>query len=140
MTIKDSPEHLIQSLADVFKEFPEINLAILYGSVAAGTPRNDSDIDLAVAVDSRAPVPYDTLVDISLKTGRVAGREAQVRDLSSAQGVFLKQVLTTGIVVLQRDSTVRAEFIIRMLDFVEDMLPNVRMIRTAAKERLIAGY
>ena len=139
MSAHPSTEYLNHQLGEVIEEYPSINLAILYGSVAHGTARPDSDIDLAVAVDARTPVPYDTLVDISLKAGRVAGREAQVRDLANANGIFLKQVLTTGTVIFQRDSVVRAELTIRMLDFVEDMLPYVRMIRATARERFIAG-
>jgi len=139
MTAAELPQNLIQNLTQVFQTFPELNLAILYGSVAAGTARPDSDIDIAVAIDSRTPIPYETLLRISSEIGARTGREAQVRDLSQAQGVFLQQVLTKGIVVLQRDSTVRAHLIIRMLDFVEDMLPNVRMIRTRNRERFLAG-
>ena len=52
------------------------------------------------------------LIDISLACGDAVGREVQVRDLA------------------------RAELIIRMLDFVEDMLPNVRMARRANTERV----
>ena len=130
---------IVDQLVQVLKGHRDLQLGILYGSAVTGTLHADSDIDLALAVDTRTPVPHDTLLAVSLEAGRLIGREVQVRDLSAARGVFLKQVLTSGRVVLQRDPTVRAELIIRMLDFVEDMLPNVRMIRARGRERLIAG-
>jgi len=116
-----------------------VRLAVLYGSAARGTMHPGSDVDLAVATDPRRELDPELLIDISLACGDAVGREVQVRDLARAQGVYLKQVLTEGKVIVERDPTVRAELIIRMLDFVEDMLPNVRMIRRANTERFVRG-
>jgi len=116
-----------------------VRLAVLYGSAARGTMHPGSDVDLAVATDPRRELDPELLIDISLACGDAVGREVQVRDLARAQGVYLKQVLTEGKVIVERDPTVRAELIIRMLDFVEDMLPNVRMIRRANTKRFVRG-
>lgn len=118
---------------------PELELAIVYGSRAAGRGRVDSDLDLAVARDARRPLEHDRLIDITLACSAACGCEVQVRDLAPADGLFLKQVLTTGTVVLCRDPRVRGELIIRMLDFDADMLPNLRLIRRRNTERFIAG-
>jgi hypothetical protein len=48
-------------------------------------------------------------------------------------------VLTEGTVIAERDPTVRGELIIRMLDFTEDTLANVRMIRRGNTQRFIQG-
>lgn len=42
-------------------------------------------------------------------------------------------------VIYQTDPRVRGELIVRMLDFVEDFLPTVRMIRRKKRERFLAG-
>ena len=128
-----------RTLASVISQFPQVQLAILYGSFARGTERPDSDIDVAVAQSARCRMDGDTVLDLSLECSRLTGREVQVRDLAAADGLFLKQVLTTGVVLLSRDFTVRGELIIRMLDFDADMLPHVRMIRRKNRERLLAG-
>lgn len=132
-------EAIANELERALSRFPAVNLAILYGSAARGTMHPGSDVDLAVAADPRRRLDPEVLIDISLACGDAVGREVQVRDLARAEGIYLKQVLTEGNVIVERDSTVRAELIIRMLDFVEDMLPNVRMARRANTERFIRG-
>lgn len=136
--MQQSP-HIATDLVRTLERFPAVSLAILYGSAARGTMRAGSDVDLAVAVHPRRRLDTEVLIDISLACGDAVGREVQVRDLARAEGIYLKQVLTEGNVIVERDSTVRAELIIRMLDFVEDMLPNVRMARRANTERFIRG-
>ncbi len=73
-----------------------VQLAILYGSVARDTHRQESDVDLAIAGDSRAALREDVLLNISLECSRAIARDVQIRDLARAQGLFLKQVFTTG--------------------------------------------
>lgn len=136
LTVQDDAR---RALVEVFGANPEIKLAILYGSFAQGTERPDSDIDLAVAKDHRELLEEEALLTVSLEAGRRLGREVQVRDLARAQGVFLKEVLTKGEVIYQTDPRVRGELIVRMLDFVEDFLPTVRMIRRKKRERFLAG-
>lgn len=75
----------------------------------------------------------------ALRSVHRPGGEVQVRDLARAEGVFLNEVLNKGVVIHQSDPRVRGELIIRMLDFVEDFLPTVRMIRRTKRERFLAG-
>lgn len=127
-------------LAAEVKRHPMIKLAILYGSYARGTQRSDSDIDLAVAMDDRASLSEETLIDVSVAASLQTGREVQVRDLARAQGLFLKEVLTTGVVIHQTDPAIRGRLISRMLGFVEDFQPIVSMIRRRKRERFLAGH
>lgn len=136
---KREAEELKELLCQEIRRYPEIKLAILYGSFAVESQRSDSDVDLAVAKDHRNPLDEETLLQLSLEAGRQAGREVQVRDLARAEGLFLKEVLTKGVVIHQSDPRIRGELIIRMLDFVEDFLPTVRMIRRTKRERFLAG-
>lgn len=124
-------------LVETLDQYRDVKLAILYGSVAAGRERADSDVDLGVATHWRTRLDENTLIDISLACSRATGREVQVRDLSRADGLFLREVLTKGAILKQLDPAIRGELIIRMLDFVEDMLPNIRMMRAAQKERFL---
>lgn len=124
---------------DVVVHDDELDEAVAQHIRAEGRGRPDSDIDLAVAAHSREPLDPERLIDISLASSKATGREVQVRDLSRAQGLYLREVLTKGKTLLATDATVRGELIIRMLDFTEDMLPNIRRIQNANTERFIAG-
>lgn len=119
--------------------FARITLAIVYGSVARGTHRDDSDIDVALCIDPRTEIDDETLYAAVQECERATGRDVQVRDLARSHGVFLKEVLTTGLVIYQTDSRTRGDLIIRMLAFVEDLLPTVREIRRRKRERFFAG-
>jgi predicted nucleotidyltransferase len=134
-----APARIESALSRIRADFAEVKLAILYGSAARGTMHAGSDVDLAVAADPRPELDPERLIDMSLACGDALGCEVQVRDLAWAQGVYLRQVLTEGAVVVERDPTVRGELIIRMLDFTEGMLANVRMIRRANTQRFIGG-
>ncbi|MDA3948503.1 MAG: nucleotidyltransferase domain-containing protein [Spirochaeta sp.] len=131
--------HALQETLTGDPRFAAIRLAILYGSVARGTHRTDSDIDLALCTDPRITIDDDTLLAVVAACEKATGREVQVRDLARAHGVFLKEALTTGKVIHQTESRVRGELIIRMLSFVEDLLPAIRNIRARKKERFLAG-
>ena len=127
-------EEITETLQLILERYPEVQLAILYGSVARDAHRRDSDVDLAIAADSRATLREDILLDISLECSRATARDVQVRDLARAQGLFLKQVLTTGRIILSRDAPIYGELIVRMLAFVTDMLPAIRKIRRQGEE------
>ncbi|MFP4153227.1 MAG: type VII toxin-antitoxin system MntA family adenylyltransferase antitoxin [Alkalispirochaeta sp.] len=139
--ILQSTREITSALTQILAEprFAAINLAILYGSTARDTLRRDSDIDLAVCAGPRTPLDDDTLLDLVRSCETATGRETQIRDLARARGVFLKEVLTTGVVIHQTDPRVRGELIIDMLDFVEDLLPIVRTIRSRKREHYLAG-
>lgn len=136
-----STAEIIPALTQILTDprFAPVRLAILYGSAARDTLRRDSDIDLAVCAGPRTPLNDNTLLDLVRSCETATGRETQIRDLARARGVFLKEVLTTGVVIHQTDPRVRGELIITMLDFVEDMLPIVRVIRSRKRERYLAG-
>ncbi len=131
-------QNIEKKLLTVLNDIPQIRLAILYGSVARDTHRRDSDVDLAVAGDSRVSLSEEDLIDMSLRCSRSVGMEVQVRDIGRSDGLFLKQVLTTGRILLSRDSTIYGELIVRMLDFATDMLPNIRMIHRRNEEYFYA--
>lgn len=108
----------------------EVTVGILYGSVVTERFADHSDVDLAVAADHE--MSYDELFSISDELGSAIGREAQVRDLRRLEGLILREVLTEGTVIKNRDPELLGRRIADMLDFSEDWLPSVRMIQDAA--------
>ncbi|HEY8991959.1 MAG TPA: nucleotidyltransferase domain-containing protein [Luteolibacter sp.] len=80
----------------------------LFGSVAAGTARPDSDLDLAVLPGVEA----DPMVcfQIANRLAEFFGREVDLVDLSRASTVLAKEVLRTGVLLGDARPNDRREF------------------------------
>ncbi|MEZ6854697.1 type VII toxin-antitoxin system MntA family adenylyltransferase antitoxin [Halodesulfovibrio aestuarii] len=112
---------LKKNIAGVLAAHKEIQLGIVFGSAAAGTMRADSDVD--VAVFASKPLSVSLRLDLIAELSLALGREVDVVDLYSAEGVILHQVLTKGEVVLKRSDLIHAMLIKRMLFDQADMEP-----------------
>lgn len=90
-----------EELRGVLVDFPQITLAILFGSVAKGTADAQSDLDLGV-IASR---PFDAAEKIQIIEALAAatGRPIDLVDLSPAPEPLLGQVLKHGRRILGSD-------------------------------------
>lgn len=52
MTGTGLPEHVVEKICVIFRNYPQIQRVVLYGSRAMGTYRPGSDIDLCIEADS----------------------------------------------------------------------------------------
>ncbi len=75
----------------VIERFPLVELALLFGSVAAGRQRPDSDLDIAVAANHR--LTTDEKMDIIASLAEATGRPIDLVDLRQAGEPLLGQVL-----------------------------------------------
>lgn len=130
MTVDDQVRHCLSS-------HPEIGLAIVFGSIAAGRDTPDSDVDLAVA-GSRPLSARDKLGligDLALATGR----PVDLVDLATATGPILGRILATGRLVHCSDRALYAEVIKRAIYDDADMAPYRDRILAAQRRRWIAA-
>lgn len=119
-------EEKIQELSSILSK-EGLTLAILFGSLASGRERPDSDADLAVAGTSL--LSYDQLIDISIKLGTILNREVQIRDLRKLGGTILSQILTKGRIILSKDAGLLANLVTQHLDFQTDINPTFQSTR-----------
>jgi uncharacterized protein len=98
-------------LREVFARFSRIKLAVLLDSVAAGCPRAESDLDIAVAADRSFTVgeKISLINELAEKTGR----PVDLIDLSVTPEPLLGQILRHGRRILGSD-TVYGELISRL--------------------------
>lgn len=89
-----SPQQIDAQIRDVLKDFPRISLAILFGSVAAGRARLESDLDLAVA--AQTPLTSDEKIALIGHLAVAIGRPIDLIDLSVVSEPLLGQVLRHG--------------------------------------------
>lgn len=85
----------------VIERFPLVELALLFGSVAAGRQRPDSDLDIAVAANHR--LTTDEKMDIIASLAEATGRPIDLVDLRQAGEPLLGQILTRGLRLMGSD-------------------------------------
>jgi predicted nucleotidyltransferase len=99
--------------------FPEIHLALLFGSRASGRPRIDSDVDLAVLADS--PLSAERRALIMEAVALATGCPVDLVDLYHAPEPVLGEALK-GVRLLG-DPAVQARLVARHVLDAADFLP-----------------
>ena len=102
--------------------FPEIRLAILFGSAASGELTSDSDIDIALA--GLSPLTAYQKIKIIGKLSLVLHRPIDLVDLNASPMPILSSILSSGQLLLNRDPELYAKFIRRLWNWNADMATN----------------
>lgn len=124
----------IQQVQSALAKHPEIELAIVFGSVARGEARRDSDIDVAVQL----PAPLGTrekmqlIADIATTTGR----PVDLIDLRAVGEPLLGQILKHGQQIRGEPADL-ASLMQRHVYAMEDFMPYVeRMLEERRQARI----
>ena len=125
------------AILHVLEQFPEVKIAFLFGSAAHGRLTSMSDIDVAVAADTR--LPLDARLAIATQLARALHREVDLIDLQDVTGEILQQSLCRGIQLLQKDATLHADLIKRLWFDQADMMPYRRRILAERRRRFVHG-
>lgn len=107
-------------LKEVFAHFPKIALAVLFGTVASGRQRADSDLDIAVAA-KQALTAHEKIALIAALADRT-GRPVDLIDLNAVSEPLLGQIARHGRRVLGSDTSY-GELISRHLFEQADFMP-----------------
>jgi predicted nucleotidyltransferase len=126
----------IDAIAAVLDRHPEIDLAIVFGSLASGRHRPNSDLDLAV----RAPVVLGAAARLAL-IGELAGATGRAIDLVDLRRVgepLLGQVLRHGHRLRGSDEAFAALLHRHLLD-AADFMPYVQRMLAERRARWIGA-
>ena len=109
---------IAQQLTELLSNYPQIELAILFGSHAAGTASADSDIDLAVRAEK--PITADLKLELMEQIGARLGRPVDIVDLHAAAEPVLGEVLKGQRLLGSDESFARmlTRHLFNMADFV----------------------
>jgi predicted nucleotidyltransferase len=118
------------AMAEVLARFPEVRLAILFGSEARGTARPDSDIDIAV------DAPPASLGAIGAALSSRLGAEVDVVGLGLASIPLLEALISDGIVLHEARPGAGALWRSRVLAQLETDRPWFRRQRDAWIQRV----
>lgn len=121
----------------VFDGTPDVVVAYLFGSRAAGRPRVDSDVDLAVLLSND---DQDALLRVAADLSRaLAPLAVDLVDLRTAPDALAYRVLRAGTLLISRDEGVRRSHWVRVVDRYLDMAPARRLLAEGTRRRLREG-
>jgi predicted nucleotidyltransferase len=113
-----------------------IAAAWLFGSVARGEARPDSDVDVALLL---AREPAGTLDEVpgelEAEIEKRVGRRAQVVVLNRAPTELAMNALSDGRLLLERDAEKRVAFEVRTMKEYWDLVPLLEIYRRGGIER-----
>jgi uncharacterized protein len=115
-----SSQTIDKQLMEVLSRFPKIVLAVLFGSVALGRERPDSDLDIAVA--AKQELTTDEKIALVDALAESTGRPIDLIDLKMVSEPLLGQIVCHGRRILGSD-TLFGELISRHLFEQADFMP-----------------
>jgi predicted nucleotidyltransferase len=130
-------ERIREAILSALQRCQDIELCIVFGSTASGKTSSNSDLDIAVAAEK--PLDSDRLLNLSAELSTATNREIDLIDLMAVSGPILKQALTTGVVVQNRQKSLYAKIISRMLFNEADMMPYYHRTLRERRKRFLNG-
>lgn len=114
----------------------DVVAAYLFGSVARGTPRRGSDVDIAILHAGEPPTSLAGLpLDLETELERVLGVPAQVIVLNRAPVDLVHRVLRDGVLLVDRDPSARIRFEVRARNEFFDLQPILARYRAGSAPR-----
>jgi len=106
------PRHArFEILKDIFKNYPYIASAYLFGSHVSGKVTPESDVDIAILLKSNAPCGRELLHEedyLAYQLARALGvKEVDLIDLNKKGILFQHNILRTGILIYDGDPAFR---------------------------------
>jgi uncharacterized protein len=125
------PEPLVVKLEEFFNANGLGTAAVyLFGSVARGSARDSSDVDVAVLFEADPPHTLEGLhVDLAHQLEDVLGRTIDLVVLNHAAADLAHRVLRDGIVVFEGNRSARIRFEVRVRNEYFDLEPTLRRYR-----------
>ena len=124
----------------------EILAAYVFGSVASGRTRKDSDVDVAVLLarsrGSKRSLPYRLTLMTDLGSA-LRRSNVDVVILNDAPPLLAHRVLSKGTLVFERSKSVRVRFQVQTANRYADVMPmfetHIRYLKRRVREGRIVG-
>ena len=124
----------LQPIQNVLSERGDVRQAITFGSMAAGTARFDSDLDIAIDLGQR--MTWEQKAGLVAALAQACGRPVDVVDLRDIGEPLLGQVLRHGVRLIGSDADY-AGLMRRHVFDSEDFLPYVRRMLRERRQQWI---
>jgi predicted nucleotidyltransferase len=110
---------------------PGLDLVALFGSTAAGIPRADSDVDIALLGGA-----FWKDLELGAQLAALLGREPHVVDLAQASDALRFEIARTGVMLWQREPDGWALFQARTALLYFDLAPLIERCAAGVRDRL----
>lgn len=91
----------ILRIRQILQNYPHVRLALLFGSLAKGNARKDSDLDLAIATDH--PLDSGQKMQLIAELASAIGRPIDLVDIAMIGEPLLGQIIVHGRRILGDD-------------------------------------
>lgn len=124
----------IEAMLEAFFAERAVDLAAVYlfGSVARGSARPDSDVDIAVLPTHPERFAEEDRLDLEDAIEHLLGRDVQVVAVDRAPVDLVHRVLRDGLLVSESDRAARIAFEVRARNEYFDLLPFLDRYRRRA--------
>lgn len=118
----EETEELAQTVKHALVPYAVVRFALVYGSAAAGASRADSDLDVAVYLDSDGHLEVEALredaaeTDIQLSVERATNRNVDLLVLNRSPATVCAAAVTLGCPVLVRDGSLFGRYCLAVTD------------------------
>jgi predicted nucleotidyltransferase len=117
---------LDRKIEGLLARHPSVVMAFVFGSLAGGHARSDSDLDLALS--TMTPLAPQARIDLIEDLAVAFGRPIGLIDLTQTHGPLLHQILMRGRLIVCKDRSRYADLLLRMLYEEADCMPYYRRI------------
>ncbi|MFW5690161.1 MAG: type VII toxin-antitoxin system MntA family adenylyltransferase antitoxin [Spirochaetota bacterium] len=117
---------IVERLRGALERFPGVAFAYLFGSAVSGRLREDSDLDVAVYLDSGAALEVESdrsvegEADVQIAAERATDRNVDLLVLNRAPATVCATAVTTGVAVLVRDEALRSRYLLAVTTTAAD--------------------
>jgi predicted nucleotidyltransferase len=131
-----SRDEIESRLRSLLAPHGDVVAAYLFGSVARGTARSTSDVDVAVLLAADPPRTLDGLhLGLEGDLERGLGLPVQLVVLNRAPGDLVHRILRDGVLLVDRDPGARIRFEVRARNVYFDMQPFLRQYRRITADK-----
>jgi predicted nucleotidyltransferase len=124
---------ILDRLRERAASLPQVRLAVLFGSMARGQRRKDSDVDLGLLL---GPVSRRERLHVEAELARAAGREVDFINLDEAPPLLRFEITRDGVVILEREEGLWTRFKAKAMVDWWDWAPIARRIHKRMIQRL----
>jgi predicted nucleotidyltransferase len=114
-------------IRQVLTKYPQILLAVLFGSLAANCANAESDLDLAVSADR--PLHAYEIMQLIMDLAEAIGRPVDLIDLSSVGEPLLGQIIAGGRRIMGNDERYALLLSRHLFDQADFMPYRARILR-----------